>query len=251
MRRPIRILHTSDLHFHRTYPTEAFETIRALARFAEAAAAEAVIVAGDLFDSANQPAELIEAVAAEFRGLPLPLVAIPGNHDIRYSESDGDAFGGLAALAADGHIYIDEPGGRAVDLLDGAVRVWGRGMPEHTPANDPLAHLPGARDHGRWSIVLAHGELNPPEGTRSSPIVLERHAEALAGVDYLALGHRHAPETARFGAMTLAYSGSGSSSPVVGPGSVALVDLRSDGSVVVTHEQLHFERATVEQLTSR
>jgi 3',5'-cyclic AMP phosphodiesterase CpdA len=63
-----RVLHLSDLHFGRN---DKPESIEALARLIEEVRPELVIASGDLTDF--------------LRGLELPLVSIPGNHDIPYT----------------------------------------------------------------------------------------------------------------------------------------------------------------------
>ena len=75
-----RILHVSDLHFGRNDRPESLE---ALGRLIETAQPELVIASGDL---THRGLRSQHERAAEFlRSLGLPLVAIPGNHDIPYT----------------------------------------------------------------------------------------------------------------------------------------------------------------------
>jgi 3',5'-cyclic AMP phosphodiesterase CpdA len=75
-----RVLHVSDLHFGRN---DKPESIEALGRLVEQARPELVIASGDL---THRGLRSQHERAAEFlRGLELPLVAIPGNHDIPYT----------------------------------------------------------------------------------------------------------------------------------------------------------------------
>lgn len=75
-----RVLHVSDLHFGRN---ERPESIAALGRLVEDVRPELVIASGDL---THRGLRAQHERAAEFlRGLELPLVAIPGNHDIPYT----------------------------------------------------------------------------------------------------------------------------------------------------------------------
>ena len=77
---PTRVLHVSDLHFGRNDKPESLE---ALARLAEEARPELVIASGDL---THRGLRSQHDRAADFlRGLGLPLLAIPGNHDIPYT----------------------------------------------------------------------------------------------------------------------------------------------------------------------
>jgi len=77
---PIRVLHLSDLHFGRN---DKPESIEALARLVQESRPELVIASGDL---THRGLRSQHEKAAEFlRGLELPLLAIPGNHDIPYT----------------------------------------------------------------------------------------------------------------------------------------------------------------------
>ena len=75
-----RVLHVSDLHFGRNVNPEPIE---ALARLIEEVEPELVICSGDL---SHRGLRSQHENAAEFlRGLGLPVLAVPGNHDIPYS----------------------------------------------------------------------------------------------------------------------------------------------------------------------
>lgn len=76
---PTRFLHVSDLHFGRHPDPHALDALRELA---SRIAPELVIASGDL---THRGTRAQHDTAAEFlRGLGLPLLAIPGNHDIPY-----------------------------------------------------------------------------------------------------------------------------------------------------------------------
>ena len=75
-----RVLHVSDLHFGRN---DKPESIEALGRLVEEARPELVIASGDLTHRGLRSQH--ERAADFLRGLGLPLVAIPGNHDIPYT----------------------------------------------------------------------------------------------------------------------------------------------------------------------
>ena len=242
MRRPVRLLHTSDLHLHWQQAAPSLRSLRALRAAAEAARAEAVLMAGDIFDTAEQPSDFVREVAREVECFAAPVVMIPGNHDLRYSEAERDALAELAALVAPRHRLLADVRGEALRLLDGALHLWGRGMAEHTPRNDPLAGLLASDDPRTWSVVLAHGELMATEGgLRSSPIVLDRHAAPLSGVHYLALGHHDDAHVTRAGRTVVCYSGS--ASPVLGSTEYALVDLAEPAGASVQILRLDYDSA--------
>jgi len=75
-----RVLHVSDLHFGRNVRTEPIE---ALARLIEEVKPELVIASGDLTHRGLRSQH--ESAAEFLRGLGLPILAVPGNHDIPYS----------------------------------------------------------------------------------------------------------------------------------------------------------------------
>ena len=75
-----RILHISDLHFGRNVKAEPIE---ALARLIDDVQPELVIASGDL---THRGLRSQHDLAAEFlRSLQLPLLTVPGNHDIPYT----------------------------------------------------------------------------------------------------------------------------------------------------------------------
>jgi 3',5'-cyclic AMP phosphodiesterase CpdA len=77
---PTRVLHVSDLHFGRRENPAAQEALLVLA---ERVRPELVIASGDL--SHRGLREQLEAATAHLRALGLPVLAVPGNHDIPYT----------------------------------------------------------------------------------------------------------------------------------------------------------------------
>jgi 3',5'-cyclic AMP phosphodiesterase CpdA len=75
-----RVLHVSDLHFGRNVKSEP---IAALARLIEEVEPELVIASGDLTHRGLRSQH--EQAAAFLRELGLPVLAVPGNHDIPYT----------------------------------------------------------------------------------------------------------------------------------------------------------------------
>ncbi len=231
----LRALHCSDLHLHEVQFEHGIETAGMIATAARCQQADVVLLAGDLFDAATQPASFVSRIAEQLAEVDAPLVAIPGNHDIAYSPRDGDAIGDLFAALGGSSTLLRADDGESALVADGRIRVWGRGMPEHTRANDPLGGLPAMPLDGAWNIALAHGELTRSlTSPFSSPIVLDRHAEVLGNVSYLALGHHHAPAAHAIGATAVQYSGSAST--VVGAGTVAVVDYDGEQTVSAVHQ---------------
>ena len=77
---PTRILHVSDLHFGRRDDARALES---LGELASRIAPELVVASGDLTHRGTRAQH--DTAAGFLRGLGLPLLAVPGNHDIPYT----------------------------------------------------------------------------------------------------------------------------------------------------------------------
>jgi 3',5'-cyclic AMP phosphodiesterase CpdA len=77
---PTRVLHVSDLHFGRRENPGAQAALLALA---DRIRPELVIASGDLSHRGLRPQ--LETATAHLRSLGLPVLAVPGNHDIPYT----------------------------------------------------------------------------------------------------------------------------------------------------------------------
>ena len=221
----MRLLHTSDWHLGRSlHGTDLLaEQEAVLARLAEVVRAErvdVVLVAGDVYDRAVPSAdatEVLDRAVGRLLTAGAAVVMTPGNHD---SARRLGTFSRLLA-AAGLHVRADtarlnEP----VLLADehGEVAVYGIPYLEPEVARSELG-LPEARGHeavlraamervrsdlflrpGARSVVLAHafvGGAEPSESERDICVGgVDRVPEAVFdGVDYVALGHLHRPQT--------------------------------------------------------
>src|SRR5215471_10423298 len=155
LRRRATVLHTSDCHLGAairaepgTAPEEhAFATAIDLAC---SVGVDAVVVAGDLFDSARMSDETLAWTADQLDRLRCPVVIVPGNHDVLDARSVHHRFD-VAARVPHAHFIADHDG-RLVEVPGTDLVVWGRAMIEHEPAYRPFAGLPPAPDD-RWTIA--------------------------------------------------------------------------------------------------
>ena len=196
-RRPLRLLHTSDVHLGpRSFePTGLLHTheclcpVGVIESIVDAEQVDVVLIAGDLFDHARVSEELVVTTLSRLGALRADVALLPGNHDVFddiavYRRHRGE-------LEASSIHFFDEPAGRIADLADGALRIWARAMEAHTPHNHPLADPP-PHPGDRWFVAAAHGhfvESPIDDAHRSSRISIES-IEATAA-DYVALGHWH------------------------------------------------------------
>ena len=185
VRRPATIVHTSDCHLASDDGGPGQIAFEAVINLAIAQNADAVLIAGDLFDHSRVGPEIVAWVASQLNRFQGPVVLLVGNHDCLDDLSvhhRHDLRGMCERL-----LMLDDPDGKSVDVPGSDITVWGRAMVEHAPEFRPLANAPEGRGD-RWSVIAAHGLLDAEAG-RSSPILSTELAELTA--DYVALGHVH------------------------------------------------------------
>jgi exonuclease SbcD len=231
----MRLLHTSDWHVGRSLHgtdllREQEAVLSGLAGIVADEGVDVVVVAGDVYDRAVPSADaqaVLDRVIGRLRRAGAEVVLTPGNHD---SARRLGTFSGLLA-AAGLHVRtttadLDQP----VLLADdhGEVALYCLPYLEPELARGEL-DLPGARSHeavlteamervradlflrpGTRSVVLAHAFVGggmPSESERDITVggVDRVPLPVFDGVDYVALGHLHRPQTLT---ERLRYSGS-------------------------------------------
>lgn len=261
----MRLIHTSDWHLGRKLNDHPLLDVQAHAleqviRLCIDEQADALLIAGDLFDRAIPPEEAVRLFDGFLRKMSqevkIPVIAIPGNHD----SAERLAFG--ADFLALGGIHLRtrfEGRVEPVVLRAGEEVVHVYGLPYQEPTHvravlgeagirshdDALKAALAAihetrRQHEVPSVLLAHlfarGGSESPESERSLEIggAAQVEASSLDGFDYVALGHLHAPQCVG-GREDIRYSGSlckysvGEARQRKG---VTLVDINVDGVAV-------------------
>lgn len=223
MLRPLRIVHTSDVHLDDSADGERMQ-----AAFAQVVdrvlveRADLFLIAGDLFDHNRVPASVVDFACNQLARLACRTVLIPGNHDCFNEKS---ILRRVNLLDAGEHVHLlSAEHGEQLELPDLHAAIWGKGMIEHEPANKPMRGSPD-RLRDLWHIGMAHGfYVDYDEPNRSSLITPDEIAGS--GFDYLAMGHVHVYAEYRHGSTVACYPGAPASYPgSKHPGSVALVDL--------------------------
>ena len=260
----MRLLHTADWHLgrslggHSLHQDQEYLFCGQFLDLVRDTRPDAVLIAGDVFDRAMPPADAVELLDEILhrliRGLGVPVVMIPGNHD----DARRLAFG--ARLLAGGGLHIaDTPLGRAWEFADahGNVSVVGAGyasplmlaqrLGEGTVVADhdagfgllaPLLH--GLCPPGQRRVLVAHafvagGAESESERGLAVGGTGQIGAARFAGFHYVALGHLHRPQSLAEG--RLRYSGSPlaySSSEAGQEKSVTLVEVDAAGGVATT-----------------
>ena len=185
--RDLRLLHTSDCHLgSMPGPTAKEDAFAALIDLAVSTRADALLIAGDLFDTPRAAGEILDWTAEQLSRAPCPVVLLPGNHDWHEDQSPFLRID-FEQQCPNVHV-LDEPDGEVVVLADLDAAFFGRPVLDHAPSFRPIADLPSRPDVG-WCIVMGHGlvvDTDQPT-RRGSPI----YPRDLVGVDwdYVALGH--------------------------------------------------------------
>ncbi|MBF6448696.1 MULTISPECIES: exonuclease SbcCD subunit D [Nocardia] len=274
----MRMLHTSDWHIGRTFHgvdllADQARALEAVAELVTAQQVDVVVVPGDVYDRSIPSADAIAVCNKGFeaiRAAGATIVATSGNHD------SPTRLGALGSFAAAGGLHlrtsvaeVDRP----VMLADehGPIACYGIPYlePEITRAE---LDVPQARSHaeildaalGRIradrqrrgdprTVVLAHAFVVGAEATGSERSIAVGGVEtvplsAFEGIDYVALGHLHSPQTlsesVRYSGSPLPYSFAERSHRKA----VWIVDLDADGLASVQRHELPVIRG-LRQLT--
>ncbi|QTJ68445.1 exonuclease SbcCD subunit D [Rhodococcus sp. ZPP] len=259
----MRILHTSDWHIGRTFhgvdlladQSRVLDSIAALVR---EYSVDVVVVPGDVYDRSIPSADAVTVCNRgfeEIRDAGAVIIATSGNHDSAARLGAGAAFSRAGGL----HLMTTVAGITSPVVLDdehGPVAFYGIPYLEPEITRTQLG-VPAARSHadildaamdrvradldvraadapGTRSVVLAHAFVVGAEATGSERSISVGGVEtvsasAFGGVDYVALGHLHSPQTL---AEHIRYSGSPlpySFGERTHRKAVFLVDLAADG----------------------
>ena len=218
-----KVLHAADFHLDsafRALPEEQARLRRQESRelpgrlvdWANDHGARLMLLAGDLFDSDqlySQTAQMLAQALSRFRGT---VVIAPGNHD--WLSAASPYPGNHDPLTPDGpyartrwsdnvHIFTEDRM-QTITFPDLNCAVHGAAF---TAPEEPESGLRGfyAQPDGSARIMVLHGDMGSRE-SRYRPLTPEEIAAT--GLDYLALGHVHAPSAMnRAGNTVWAYPG--------------------------------------------
>jgi DNA repair exonuclease SbcCD nuclease subunit len=201
--------------------------LQALVGLAVEAEVDLVLIAGDLFEHNRVRDSLVSFVVEQLRGLPRPVIVLPGNHDclvpdsVYYREH-------LWAEALNIHV-IKALAGETLTWPDLGVAVWGKPLDAYGGDLRPLAGVPPRGLEAQWHIAMAHGcYVGSAHHPYYSFQIRQEEIEA-SQRDYVALGHWATFNCVCDGPVKAYYCGSPSLL-----GTAAIVDLREGIGVQVT-----------------
>lgn len=238
------IVHSSDLHVDDGYTARAHggdgtRGLRVVLEAANEAAADVVLLVGDLFEHNRLPLDLLDRTARLLDDAGLPVVILPGNHDPLIAAS---AYSRGAIAEPDNVHVLGITHDEAIVFAGHDLEIWGRAHRDYID----MAPLGEARPRTtRWQIAAAHGhyEAEPDMTTMLRPSWLISDREiAATGVDYVALGHWNRHARVGNGGVPAYYSGSPDLARTVN-----LVRLTGAGEVEVARHKLNIESPAPDQ----
>lgn len=194
----LRILHTADWQVGKPFgnvPDDAgallrrqrIDTVAALARLAAGRRVDAILVAGDAFDSNEVEERTINQLIDALTPYSGPWIFLPGNHDAGLPHSVWTRLRHLSS--AQNIVIADEP--RPITLRDGAAVVLPAPLKRRRESGDPTAWFDEAvTPPGAIRIGLAHGSVAGRLPSETNNTIADTRA-ASARLDYLALGDWH------------------------------------------------------------
>ena len=197
-----RFIHSADWQLGKSYAEfgprakilrqQRLGTLRAALQLARDRAADAFLVAGDLFEDPLVEDSLVEAALRTFADFPdIPVCLLPGNHD---------PANGPAAIWSRRHfqpaflpanvLVFREPGQHRL----GPVTLLVSPLRQKNSYTDPslcLVEMARQLPADRVKIGLTHGSLAIPGQHQANDFPIHTAAATRAGLDYLGIGHWH------------------------------------------------------------
>lgn len=196
----MRLLHTADVHLDASFAAAGMppalgnrrrqslrDVFHALMVRAAAWPADAVLIAGDLFELERVSRDTVAYLRQEFELLgSIPVFIAAGNHDPYVAASP------YATEVWPGNVIIfNRPEWTAHELTEIPLTVHGFSFDGMDISRNPFGSLV-TPDDGRFHVALGHGSERahqPPQKDAYAPF--DAPSAAAPGVHYVALGHFH------------------------------------------------------------
>jgi len=197
----LKVLHTADIHLGAKFSglghkgasqrEQLLATFKNIVETAINEKVNIVLIAGDLFDSNQQPQKNIDSVIEQFNLLGssnIPVCLVPGTHDFLGSSSIYRKVD-FAGKCPNLKVFTDENvSWKEYPGLD--LTVYGKPNLSNRSSVSPLKGLKRLTST-KFHIGMAHGSLHIPEKIAEDDHVFRLEEVREVGMDYLALGHWH------------------------------------------------------------
>lgn len=188
----IRVLHTADLHLDTAFTdlpdamaaqrrAEQRRLLHSLLTLAKKHQVQAAFFPGDLFDSARNYPETIEAVEQFFSDLSVPVFIAPGNHDFYRAGCVYDKM----YLPANVHLFRSGQI-ECAEVPELNLRVWGAAFTDSV-CSGLLEGFSPEKQPDTLDILCIHGTA--AKDGLYNPMSPEQLANS--HMDYIAMGHNH------------------------------------------------------------
>ena len=171
---PVTLLHTADWQLGKPFGSikgdtaallreERFEAVKRIAALAQARNVDAVLVAGDVFDSATTSDRIVQRTTEAMKAYDGPWVLLPGNHDPALSESPWTRLDRIGL--PDNVILALTP--ETILLADDRLAVLPAPLARKNEPDDVTQWMDAAETPpGAVRVGLAHGSISNrlPEG---------------------------------------------------------------------------------------
>lgn len=190
----MKILHTADLHLGRPFVglgakgavlrDTQMQTLKRIVKTATTEDVDAMVVAGDLFDSNSVSGYLSRRVVSEFAKLhQVPVLILPGTHDwlnetCVYHRREFRDAPNIQVFGIDGSMF--EVGDAAIHGY--ATHSKGRERPLRALTADPDADV---------NIAVVHGSIKIASKSSPQDYLITNEDIDRSGQDYVCLGHWH------------------------------------------------------------
>ncbi|MBM3173330.1 MAG: DNA repair exonuclease [Chloroflexi bacterium] len=240
----IKLLHTADIHLGAKFKglgekgkvqrQQVCTTFKKLIALAIEEKVDIVLIAGDLFDSNQQPKSNIDLVIEQFGLLAsknIPICIIPGTHDCFDSTS---IYRKVNLAEACPNVTLFTAGEWSCqDFPALGLTVYGRPNSSNRSQQSPLERLKRTTS-SQYHVALAHGSLNIGTVQEDDHVFTTEQLQN-SQMNYIALGHWHSVSMCSDKGVVAWYSGAPEmiDRDQKQPGHVLLVSITDSGEVKV------------------
>jgi DNA repair exonuclease SbcCD nuclease subunit len=198
----LTVVHTSDLHLGTRGERDDLEVLRLVLTAAQHVSADALLLAGDIFDTNRIPLAVLDRVVRMLADASMHVVILPGNHD----PATADSAYRKGGLGDPENVHVLGVTCNDTALLP-TLELEICGKP-HMDYVDMAPLLLPDRRASRHQIVMAHGHfVRSDYDLHRSWLLHETDLEATRA-DYVALGHWEVAQRVGSGDVQAHYSGS-------------------------------------------
>ncbi len=201
-------VHTADLHLGSLFSStpevakerqrEQLDTLKQILDMCTQRNADALLIAGDMFDSIRVEEDLLRDVKTLLSHYTFRIFITPGNHDPATPDS---CYHG--EWPENVHIFLG--GMEKVEIPEKNTCIWGAGFTKSACDETLLKNFMPVSS--RINVLMMHGELVDGENSDSRYNPISREALRRCGADYVALGHTHQYEHYEVGDFLYCYCG--------------------------------------------